>query len=81
MLVVPDEKYLQLLVQKFEWADVPVTCFREPDLDNQLTAIAVTGLAANRFLRKLPLMLRGGEGNGREHVVAASEVRCSASGE
>lgn len=58
MLTVPDGKYLDLLVQKFAWADAPVTCFREPDLGGELTAIAAAGLAADRFLRKLPLLLR-----------------------
>jgi hypothetical protein len=52
ILAVPDEYRLWLLSQCLDG----VTCFREPDLDGQLTAIAA-GPSAGQLLRKLPLAL------------------------
>lgn len=57
LLAVPDEKYLQLHGERLE-LDHPVAWFREPDLGNQLTAVAC--VCDGRKLTKLPL-LRGGE--------------------
>lgn len=61
MLVVPDEKTLQLLIRRLELYEIPYEDFREPDLGDSLTAVACAGPLAGRKLRKLPLMLRGGE--------------------
>jgi hypothetical protein len=71
MLTVRDMYALELLASKLELFDVDVERFHEPDLDNVLTAIAASGPIVERKLSKLPLMLRGGEDNGREHVVVA----------
>lgn len=73
MLTVDDEHSLYWTACKLELFDVDVERFREPDMGNALTAIATSDPIAGRKLRKLPLMLRGGEEGGREHVVAASE--------
>lgn len=75
-LSVKDEDELVFLREKLEWHDILCAWFREPDMDDELTAIAVSP-SGERRLSKLPLALRGGEGNGREHVMAASEG-CSA---
>lgn len=75
-LSVPDEKQLTLIKAKLELYDIETVPFHEPDLGNSLTAFAV-GDEAEKRLSKLPLALRGGEDNGREHVVAASEGRCA----
>lgn len=77
MLVVPDEDALNFWALKLEWSGVEVERFHEPDMGNAFTAFAVCDPSLTCRLSKLPLMLRGGETNGREHVVAASEG-CSA---
>ena len=81
MLVVPDEDALDFWASKLEWSGVEVERFHEPDMGNVLTAFAASDSCLTRRLSKLPLMLRGGETNGREHVVVASEKRCSKGGE
>jgi hypothetical protein len=81
MLVVPDEDALDFWASKLEWSGVEVERFHEPDMGNVLTAIAASDQCLMRRLSKLPLMLRGGEDDGREQVVAASESRCSKGGE
>jgi hypothetical protein len=81
MLVVPDEDALNFWALKLEWSGVEVVRFHEPDLGNQFTAFAASDSCLTRRLSKLPLMLRGGEDNGREQLVAASESRCSKGGE
>jgi hypothetical protein len=77
MLVVPDEDALDFWASKLEWSGVEVVRFHEPDMDNELTAIAASDPCLTRRLSKLPLMLRGGEDNGREQLMVASESRCS----
>jgi hypothetical protein len=57
LLTVKDEKHLQLHAELLE-LEGPVAWFREPDLGDQLTAVAC--LAGSRRLSNLPL-LRGGE--------------------
>ena len=72
MLTVPDEGALRLMSAKLELFDVVVEEFREPDLGNELTAIAACGPVAAKRLARLPLLLGEGVSNGgREHVVAA----------
>lgn len=69
-LSVPDEEQLNLIMAKLGLYDIETVPFHEPDLDNSLTAFAV-GEEAEKRLSKLPLALRGGEDNGREHVMVA----------
>lgn len=76
-LSVKDEEHLEFLRDKLEWHDILVSSFREPDLDDALTAIAVHPYG-ERKLSKLPLALRGGEDSGREHVMVAGESSGSA---
>jgi hypothetical protein len=80
MLVVPDEDALDFWALKLEWSGVEVTRFHEPDMGNEFTAFAVCDPCLTRRLSKLPLMLRGGEDNGREQFVAASEGRSAEAG-
>ncbi len=56
VLQVPSEEALEDLCASIYYEDIPVSCFREPDLDDELTAIAA-GPAAKRLLRELPLAL------------------------
>jgi hypothetical protein len=62
LLTVKDEKYLHLHGERLENLGVSVAWFREPDLDDSLTAIAC--VYGGRKLSKLPL-LGGGEKDGR----------------
>jgi len=57
LLTVPNVDWLHLTARKIEFS-VPVARFREPDMGNQLTAIAC--VYAGKRLAKLHL-LKGGE--------------------
>jgi hypothetical protein len=59
LLAVPDEYALGNLTGKLLDADQIVTLWREPDMGNELTSIAVApSEAAQRILANLPLLLR-----------------------
>lgn len=59
-LTVPDERSLVRLIHRAEDRDLRVSLFREPDLDNSLTAIALEpGQTSQRLCRNLPLALGG----------------------
>ena len=45
---------LEILKQKFEFNDIPYTEFREPDLNNETTAIATD--IHNQFVERLNLL-------------------------
>jgi hypothetical protein len=55
LLVVPDEEHLSHLLFLAGYASADTAEFREPDLGNQLTAIALAGEGAERLCRKYPL--------------------------
>jgi len=58
-LSVEDEERLFLCLEKFKHYNLKTTAFREPDIDNQLTAIAVEPSERTRKLTsKLPLALK-----------------------
>ncbi len=68
-LAIPDEPALAALVEKLQRVGRPLQV-REPDLDNQLTAIAFEGYEeAARLVSSLPLALRPP----RVRAVAADE--------
>lgn len=81
MLATKDEQALDFWASKLEWSGVEAERFHEPDIGNALTAIAACDPSLTRRLSKLPLMLRGGEEGGREHVVASGEGSGAASSE
>ena len=56
-LAVPDEDRLSALLEKARSRGCPAASFQEPDLDHELTAIAL-GPEGKRFCRCLPLALR-----------------------
>lgn len=58
LLAVADEEQLRQLHLKARAQHIPVCPFHEPDLDNQLTALAM-GPEAARLVRRLPLALKG----------------------
>ncbi len=58
-LSVPNEEALQQLLSKAQGTYAPVSLFREPDRDNELTAIAIGPSPVSRGIcRGLPLALR-----------------------
>lgn len=59
LLSVADEKQLLLYLEKFKHYNLKTTIFREPDIGNQITAIAVEPSERTRKLTsKLPLALK-----------------------
>lgn len=59
LVSVPDELSLVDLAFKAEANGIPVTVVREPDLDNQVTSVALAPCdAARRLCSSLPLALR-----------------------
>ena len=57
VLTVPDESSLIQFFESLKAASVPVCCYREPDMQNQVTAIATAPLPRThrRRFRGLPL--------------------------
>lgn len=59
LLVAPDEEALNALVVKARRRGIRLAEFREPDLHEALTAVAMEpSVAARRLCRKLPLAFR-----------------------
>ena len=56
LLGLPNEVALGVIVEKAQRLGVPVACFREPDRNNELTAIAL-GPQGKRLTRNIPLAL------------------------
>ena len=52
-LEAPNEKALAKLLEDARWKGIPVAFFLEPDLGNELTAIAL-GPSGKRLCRRLP---------------------------
>ena len=58
-LSVPDEPSLLNLLEKFKKEDLAYSVFREPDIGNQVTAIAVEpGEKSKKLCSNLPLALK-----------------------
>lgn len=58
-LSVKDEDELNLFIEKFKEANLKFTVFREPDIGNQITAIAVQPSERTlKLVSRLPLMLK-----------------------
>jgi len=55
---VPDEAAVHALARAAAHAGAPFAVNLEPDLGDQVTAIALTGKEAKRLMRELPLLLR-----------------------
>ena len=56
---VENEEQLLLYLEKIKYRGIKHTVFREPDIDNQLTAIAIEpGERSRKLTRKLPLALK-----------------------
>ena len=56
-LAVRNEQELEQLIEKAKWKGVPVAFFREPDRQNELTAIAL-GPSGRNLCRRFPLALQ-----------------------
>ena len=57
-LAVPNEKALGVISRKARDRLIPVSVFREPDRQNEVTALAI-GPEGRRLVRNLPLALSG----------------------
>jgi len=57
LLALPNEAALGVMVEKAERLGIPLACFREPDRNNELTAIAL-GPRGKNLTRDLPLALQ-----------------------
>jgi peptidyl-tRNA hydrolase len=72
-LVVPDEPALGVLLKKARRRDVPAAVFREPDRNNEMTAIAL-GSAARSLVSNLPLALTGSHSSMAEQRLLTPRV-------
>jgi hypothetical protein len=60
LLSVPDERALVNLLEQTTVHDIPLSIFREPDIDNEITAIALApGAKSKKLCSRLPLALKG----------------------
>ena len=58
-LSVNSEEELQNLIKKASDQEIPISIFREPDIDNQITAIALApGTPSKKLCSQLPLALK-----------------------
>ena len=58
-LSVENEDELKSLIQECEWRYLDHTVFREPDIGNQITAIAIEPTPdTQRLVRRLPLLFK-----------------------
>lgn len=62
LLSVSDEKELMNLVEQATAHEIHFSIFREPDIENEITAIALApGPKSKKLCSRLPLALRGGK--------------------
>lgn len=60
LLSVSNEEELNSLIQRAQLNDIKFSVFKEPDIDDQITAIALEpGAKSKKLCSKLPLALRG----------------------
>ncbi len=60
LLSVKNEEELQRLIEQAAASGIHHSIFREPDIDNQITAIALSpGPKSKKLCSRLPLALRG----------------------
>ena len=60
LLSVADEQELNMLIEQATAHDIHFSIFREPDVENQITAIALApGQKTKKLCSRLPLALRG----------------------
>lgn len=52
-----DEEHLEDLIFKAELKDIKISIFREPDIDNQITAVTFEP-SASKLLSNLPLAMK-----------------------
>lgn len=59
ILSAPNEQELLSLVEKAKRHDIRFSCFREADLDGQMTAVALApGMLSKKICSNLPLALK-----------------------
>lgn len=56
-LTVKDEEELKELIERCRTVSLAITIFKEPDIDNQITAICIEpSLHTQKLVKKLPLL-------------------------
>lgn len=59
LLELKNEKQLKLLVEKCEYLQLVHTVFREPDIDNQITAVAIEpSPLTQKLVSRIPLLFK-----------------------
>jgi len=59
LLAVKDENHLLYLIKQLSEAKIPISIFIEPDINNQVTAIAIAPCAeAKKICSSIPLALK-----------------------
>jgi len=71
----PDEASLEKLFNKLQPYGVPMTAFREPDIDNQMTSFCILGTELIRSkIRFLPPTLHGGKNQAIKQALRTSSA-------
>lgn len=59
ILSLKNEKQLELLIRRCEDLNLKFTIFREPDIDNEITALAIEpSLVTQKLVSKIPLLFK-----------------------
>lgn len=73
LLEVKNEKQLKLLIQNCERHQLAHTVFREPDIGNQITAIAIEpSLQTQKLVSKIPLLFKDKINNNEQRTKDSS---------
>lgn len=68
LLELKNEKQLKLLIQKCDQNQLAYTVFREPDIGNQITAIAIApSKLTQKLVSKIPLLFKRKENENNKH--------------
>lgn len=75
LLELSNEKQLKLLINKCEHHQLAYTVFREPDINNQITAIAIEPSPITRKLvQKIPLLFKSKQNGTTKNYGHESQV-------
>ena len=79
-LELKNEKQLKLLIDKCEQYQLAYTVFREPDIGNQITAIAIEpSLITQKLVSKIPLLFKNKIKENEKRTTNSFENSCNES--